>query len=83
MRAANSRTAIGTLSASVLEEDERLTRALGADFFMRKPYDYGELLDRISRLLAGTVATGQEEQRSELAPVGKGSETAHQGRQVA
>ena len=83
MRAANSRTAIGTLSASVLEEDERLTRAVGADFFMRKPYDYDELLDRISRLLAGTVATGQEEQRSELAPGGTGSESAHQGRQVA
>jgi len=23
----------------------------GADFFMRKPYDYGELLDEISRVL--------------------------------
>jgi CheY-like chemotaxis protein len=52
MRGANSRAAIGALSASALDEDERVARAFGADFFMRKPYDYGELLDEISRVLA-------------------------------
>jgi PAS domain S-box-containing protein len=58
MRDTDSRAVIGALSASALEEDERVARAFGADFFMRKPFDYGELLDRISRVLAGTLANG-------------------------
>lgn len=60
MRSAQSRAAIGTLSASGLDEDERLARAFGADFYMRKPYDYGELLDQISRALAGTPVIATE-----------------------
>jgi PAS domain S-box-containing protein len=56
MRSAQSRAAIGTLSASALDEDERLARAVGADFYMRKPYDYGELLDQIARALAAPPA---------------------------
>jgi len=83
MRGTNPRTAIGALSASALEEDERLARAFGADFFMRKPYDYDELLDTISRVLAGTIATEQGGQPPDLALDGKGSEAARQGRRVA
>jgi two-component system sensor histidine kinase/response regulator len=51
MRDAGSSAAIGALSASALEEDERLALAIGADFFLRKPYDYSDLLDEISRVL--------------------------------
>ena len=42
----------------MLEEDERAARALGADFFMRKPFDYDALLDRVSRVLAGLASSG-------------------------
>ena len=52
MRAAGSNAAIGALSASALAEDERLALAFGADFFLRKPYEYTELQDRISSALA-------------------------------
>jgi PAS domain S-box-containing protein len=52
MRAAGSNAAIGALSASALAEDERLARAFGADFFLRKPYEYTELQDKISSVLA-------------------------------
>jgi signal transduction histidine kinase/CheY-like chemotaxis protein len=52
LRRGKSAAAIGALSASPLEEDERMALALGADFFMRKPYDYDELLDQISSVLA-------------------------------
>jgi len=52
MRSGTSGAAIGALSASALEEDERMARALGADFFMRKPYDYDELLGQIASVLA-------------------------------
>jgi PAS domain S-box-containing protein len=63
MRAASSDAAIGALSASALEEDERLARALGADFFMRKPYDYGDLLDKISKVLASPARRAVPEVR--------------------
>ena len=46
-----SRAAIGALSASAFDEDERSALALGANFFMRKPYDYADLLDQIARVL--------------------------------
>ena len=48
---AGSSAAIGALSASALAEDERLALEYGADFFLRKPYDYRELLDEIARVL--------------------------------
>jgi two-component system, sensor histidine kinase and response regulator len=51
MRDGGSSAAIGALSASALDEDERLALAFGADFFLLKPYDYGDLLDKISRVL--------------------------------
>ena len=57
MRDADSRVAIGALSASALDEDERVAGAFGADFFLRKPFDYCELLDRISRVLATSAST--------------------------
>jgi len=60
MRSARARTAIGTLSASALDEDERLARAFGADFFMRKPYDYGELLNQIARVFAVRPSTAAQ-----------------------
>ena len=40
------------LSASALADDERQARAIGADFFMRKPYDERELFEWIARVLA-------------------------------
>jgi CheY-like chemotaxis protein len=52
MRESGSEAAIGALSASALDDDERQALALGADFFLRKPYDDEELLDRIERVLA-------------------------------
>ena len=61
LRAAGSRAAIGALSASALADDERQALALGADFFLGKPFDDRELMDRIVRALA----TGPRE--SELA----------------
>jgi PAS domain S-box-containing protein len=51
MRTAGSRAAIGALSASALRDDEDEALAVGADFFMRKPYDHGELLGQIARVL--------------------------------
>ena len=55
MRAAGSTAAIGALSASALADDERQSLAFGADFFLGKPYDDRELMDRIARVLV----TGQ------------------------
>ena len=43
--------AIGALSASALADDERQSLALGADFFLGKPYDNRELMDGIARAL--------------------------------
>jgi signal transduction histidine kinase/ActR/RegA family two-component response regulator len=56
MRRTPSRAAIGALSASALDEDERNALALGADFFMRKPYDFSDLLDQIARVLAAPAS---------------------------
>ncbi len=52
LRAAASRAAIGALSASAAAEDERQALALGADFFLAKPFEDSELMDRIARALA-------------------------------
>jgi chemotaxis family two-component system sensor kinase Cph1 len=52
LRAAGSKAAIGVLTASALADDEREALAIGADFFMRKPYDESVLFDRIARVLA-------------------------------
>ncbi len=59
MRAAGSRAAIGALSASALADDERQALALGADFFLGKPFDDRELMERIARVL-GTVSRAGE-----------------------
>jgi len=53
LRAAGSKAAIGVVSASALAHDEREAMEIGADFFMRKPYDERELLAHISRVLSG------------------------------
>jgi signal transduction histidine kinase/CheY-like chemotaxis protein len=53
MRDAGSTAAFGVLTASGLAEDERDALAIGVDFFLRKPYDARELLDRIDRVLVG------------------------------
>ena len=52
LRAAGSKAAIGVLTASALADDEQEALAIGADFFMRKPYDERVLFDRIARVLA-------------------------------
>ncbi len=49
LRAAGSSAAIGALSASALADDERRSLALGADFFLGKPYDDRDLMDKIAR----------------------------------
>jgi len=51
LRAAGSRAVIGALTASTLEQDERDALSLGADFFLRKPYDDQELLDKVASVL--------------------------------
>ena len=53
MRAAGSGALIGVLTASTLEQDERDALAFGADFFLRKPYEDQELLEKIGNVLAG------------------------------
>jgi PAS domain S-box-containing protein len=58
MRYVDSRTLIGVLSASMLEEDERAAHAAGANFFVSKPFDYDDLFDRVCRLLDGRGVTG-------------------------
>jgi PAS domain S-box-containing protein len=52
MRSARSNAAIGMLSASALAEDEQTALAVGADFFLQKPYDHRALLDRVVKALA-------------------------------
>jgi signal transduction histidine kinase/ActR/RegA family two-component response regulator len=52
MRDAGSKAVIGVLSASALVDDEKQALAIGADFFMRKPYDERELFAWIARALA-------------------------------
>lgn len=68
MRSAKSLAAIGALSASVLAEDERLARAFGADFFMRKPYDYSELLEEIARVLVPRSSRGRRGEAQATVP---------------
>ena len=69
LRAAGSRAAIGALSASALDDDERQALSFGADFFLGKPYDDRELMDRITRVLVtapgrGEVGTGEVSARA-------------------
>jgi PAS domain S-box-containing protein len=52
IRDGGSRAAIGALSASALEEDERLAMGFGASFFIRKPYDFSELWGEIVVVLS-------------------------------
>jgi CheY-like chemotaxis protein/anti-sigma regulatory factor (Ser/Thr protein kinase) len=52
LRAAGSQAAIGALSASALADDERKALALGANFFLGKPFDDRDLMDKIARALA-------------------------------
>jgi PAS domain S-box-containing protein len=51
MRDAGSTAAIGVISASALPGDESAALAVGADFFMRKPYDERELFDQIAHVI--------------------------------
>ena len=71
MRDAGSKAAIGVLSASALVDDEKRALAIGADFFMRKPYDERDLFAWIARVLAvrdrarygrDSLASGQSRQ---------------------
>ena len=58
LRAAGSRAVIGALTASTLEQDERDALAFGADFFLRKPYDDEELLEKLGSILASAPIAG-------------------------
>jgi len=60
LRAAGSRALIGALTAGAFGDDEREALRAGADFFMRKPFDDRQLLDRLSRVLEarGTAEPG-------------------------
>ena len=76
LRAAGSQAAIGALSASAPADDERQALALEADFFLAKPFDDRELIERImgvlttgpraSRVLAGrrVAVAGRESGRA-------------------
>jgi PAS domain S-box-containing protein len=59
LRAAGSKAAIGALSASALADDERQALALGADFFLGKPFDDRELMERIARILGTVPGAGE------------------------
>lgn len=52
MRATGSKAAIGVLTASAIADDERIALTNGADFFLRRPYDARELLERIVAALS-------------------------------
>jgi DNA-binding response OmpR family regulator len=56
LRAADSRAAIGALTAGAFGDDECEALRAGADFFMRKPFDDRELLDGLARVLAARGA---------------------------
>ncbi len=62
LRAAGSKAAIGALSASALADDERQALALGANFFLGKPYDDRKLLDRIARVLEAAPEGGRADE---------------------
>lgn len=59
MRSAGSKAAIGIITASATEKDEQEALASGADFFMRKPYDVRELLNRISDTMSPRTRSGR------------------------
>jgi PAS domain S-box-containing protein len=59
LRAAGSRAAIGAVSASALADDERQALALGADFFLGKPFDDRQLMERIARVLGTVPGAGE------------------------
>ena len=51
LRAAESNALIGALTAGAFRDDEREARNVGADFFIRKPFNDRELLDKLARVL--------------------------------
>jgi PAS domain S-box-containing protein len=51
LRAVGSRAAIGAVTAGAFGDDEREALRAGADFFLRKPFNDRELLDRLARVL--------------------------------
>jgi signal transduction histidine kinase/CheY-like chemotaxis protein len=51
IKAVGAGTGIGALTASTVADDEGAALAAGADFFIRKPYNQRELLERISAVL--------------------------------
>jgi two-component system cell cycle response regulator DivK len=51
LRADGSTAAIGALTAGAFGDDEGEALRVGADFFMRKPFDDGELLAHLARVL--------------------------------
>ncbi len=59
LRASGSRAAIGALSAGALADDERQALALGADFFLAKPFDDREIMERIARVLGSGPRAGE------------------------
>jgi CheY-like chemotaxis protein/anti-sigma regulatory factor (Ser/Thr protein kinase) len=64
LRAAGSRAVIGALTASALWNDEREVLGVGADFFLRKPYDGRDLLDRLGNLLETRTAAARGRQQA-------------------
>ena len=59
LRASGSRAAIGALSASARADDESQALALGADFFLAKPFGDRELIDRIAPVLVPVPSAGE------------------------
>ncbi len=51
LRASQSKAVIGALTAGAFGDDEREARNVGADFFIRKPFNDRELLDQLARAL--------------------------------
>ncbi len=54
-----SRVPIIVVSGSLEPERERTARKLGADDYLRRPLDCGQLLDKISQLLKRSSANAQ------------------------
>jgi CheY-like chemotaxis protein len=52
LRSAGSRAVIAALTAGAFGNDEREALDAGADFFLQKPFDTGDLLDRLERHVA-------------------------------
>ena len=55
LRAAGSKAAIGALTAGSFGDDERQALGAGADFFIHKPYEGRDLIERIRRALVGRI----------------------------